>query len=207
MKKYEWLWKSKSGRLKRQAIIRQDISEAKLLIKYCKLAEIGIVEIGRKYGGSTYIIADSSTVPVISIDPSLIQVIPELKSLIETKRVTLINERSEKVKLTNKYDVLFIDGDHFKGPSRDVNNYWSNLTNYAIFHDYLFHKKPVQKLNKRSGDIVYSAKTGDPNPIMQVVDCLVENKCCEILEQAESMIAVKKLRNFKSFNFPNIIEL
>ena len=195
MKKYEWLWTDMNGEIRGRCWVRLDKEEADLLIKYCKLAKIGIVEIGRKHGGSTYLIADSSTVPIISIDktpehldncrqPRLKQ---ELEAFIKTKRLTLINKKSEDVKLTNKYDILFIDGNHNKGLSRDVNNYWSNLTKYAIFHDY---GDDCGKIRVKEG-----------------IDCLIENKCCKMLVQKKSMIVVEKLKNFKSFKYPDIIEL
>ena len=51
-------------------LIRLTYGEAKLLNKYCKKAKKGILEIGRFFGGSTYLIVVSSpkNIPVLSVD-------------------------------------------------------------------------------------------------------------------------------------------
>ena len=136
IEEYEWLWQS--SRPKR-GIIRMSPLEATILHFFCEKATTRIVEIGRRFGGSTFIICNCSTVPVISIDPNYHEnYVKKIKEQFES-RLQLINKKSNEVNLQDSYDVLFVDGSHRAvHVKEDIVNYWNNLeiNGYAIFHDY-----------------------------------------------------------------------
>ena len=94
-------------------------------------------------------------------------------------RLTLINKPSVQVDISNEinhsYDVLFLDGNHlYNNIKNDVQHYWSNLTKYAIFHDY-------------------NAKDSIQNTgIVKVVDELVHNNYGKIIDVVNSLVVVEK---------------
>ena len=151
IEEYEWLWgwckRSRNVTLGRyhekgftkRKIIRMNPAEATILHFFCKKAKTRIVEIGTRYGGSTFVICNCSTVPVISIDKNYHEnYVKKVKEQFES-RLQIINKTSRDVNLQDKYDVLFVDGSHtFRGVRADIINYWNNLeiNGYAIFHDY-----------------------------------------------------------------------
>lgn len=173
--KYKHLWLDLNTQIiKNRHIIRLDIKEGEVLVKYCNKANERIVEIGRKRGGSTWLITESTTTPVISIDKDTKKLKVFLERYIKTKQLTLINKLSEDVKLKYKYDVLFIDGDHtYEGVKKDIINFWNNLTlnGYAIFHDYI------------AGSDVKRA----------VDELLIETKKGKIKEYVNSLLVVQKI--------------
>jgi len=197
---YKWLWVNKRGVLARRGWIRLDPAEGELLLKYCKLSKEGIVEIGRRDGGSTCLITAESTVPVISIDISSLKrfknaektprsrrfkdglnpCVHWLNKYIDEGRLTLITERSDKVKLTDKYDVLFVDGNHsYNGVIQDIRNYWENLTGYAIFHDY---RTP------------HASQAKKPGVTRAVHELLLDTKCGKVIEHVGELLIVKKVK-------------
>ena len=143
---YKWLWNRinrKTGiRKETGCTIRMKSIEAAILHNFCSNAKIGIVEIGRKFGGSTYVISKCSTVPVYSVDTGKFDT--HEKSIINKcieefgDRLHLINCKSSKAIIPQNYDVLFIDGDHtYNGVMRDIKTHWEKLTGVCIFHDYI----------------------------------------------------------------------
>lgn len=187
-RKYQHLWiKEKNGRkyIGGRGWIRLHIPEAEVLLKYCKQAKKRIVEIGHRFGGSTYLIAESSNVPVISIDKTTKNSQDFVNQFIETGQLTLIKDKSENIKLNHTYDVLFVDGDHrYEGVKKDILNFWDNLTSsgFAIFHDYLDEKDYIDDAMKEN---VAVAKAVD--------ELLISTKKCKVIERSMSLLVVQKV--------------
>ena len=190
MDDHRWLWVNKHGKLSRRGWIRLDPAEGEVLLRYCKLAKEGIVEIGRKFGGSTCLMMAESTVPVISIDlfdqiiefgaPKKNPCVNRVKEHINDGRLTLINAKSAEVELTNKYDVLFVDGNHsYKGVVEDIRNYWENLTGYALFHDYWISADPSNK---------------KPGVTRAVSELLLDTECGKVVDHVGEMLVVEKVQ-------------
>jgi len=187
-KNYNWLWNRRfrkknedgnfthTGFRKVKGIIRMTPNEALVLHKFCSNAEQGIVEIGRKLGGSLYLICKCSNVPVYSVDTgrwdsdegSLInKCIEEFQD-----KLSIINCRSAQAVIPQKYDVLFIDGDHtYKGVMRDIIAHWDKLTNVCIFHDYVTCKGVKDAvdfiINENIAEIIVPPNPNDDSPLNQ----------------------------------------
>jgi len=122
------------------------VPEGELLAKYSSQAKIGIVEIGRKYGGSTLLIASCSSVPIISIDWNPLETKKTYQKLRENSRVTLIQSDSRTFNVNIKFDVLLVDGMHkYHFIKKEMEVYWPKLTvgGHALFHD---HPVPTAQL-------------------------------------------------------------
>jgi len=196
---FNWLW-HENGDINQpqgnRGVIRMHKDEATLLSKYCNLINGNSVEIGRSSGGSLYIMATLTPGKVYSIDVrSLESVIKKrfeppvtdelLNKFSKFSNIVMITHRSEAIRINDTYDLLFIDGSHtFQKVVLDVINYWSNLTTYAIFHDY------------------------HTNGVKDVVDMGVECGLFEILEtgktkqggiKQDSIIVVRKLKEIGEF--------
>ena len=183
-----WLKKNKRAGFCRNLAIRNSKSELDALSS--KLIQEGIVEIGRKFGGSTCLMMAESTVPVISIDlfdqiiefgaPKKNPCVNRVKEHINDGRLTLINAKSAEVELTNKYDVLFVDGNHsYKGVVEDIRNYWENLTGYALFHDYWISADPSNK---------------KPGVTRAVSELLLDTECGKVVDHVGEMLVVEKVQ-------------
>ena len=163
-------------------------AEGELLAKYSSQAKIGIVEIGRKYGGSTLIIASHSSVPVTSIDWNPLEVEKIQQILKENTRVTLLKGDSRKVKIDSEFDVLFVDGMHKSSFIKaDLNNHWPNLTigGYALFHDMLFYDYTGKKYGISSvNDAVKELIPVYGEIVEQVGTLAVVRKVCELEDES-----------------------
>ncbi len=118
--------------------------EGAYLFSVVRSAKLGIVEIGRFNGGSTFLITCAAPdVPIYSIDLApqnderLEQIFVESG---EGTNVRLLvgDSQQDKFPAVGPYDVLFIDGDHsHKGCSADIANWYGGLaTNgHLLFHD------------------------------------------------------------------------
>lgn len=190
MNDYKWLWFNRHGKLGRRGWIRVDPAEGEVLLRYCKLAKEGIVEIGRKFGGSTCLMMAESTVPVISIDifdhigkngaPKENPCVSRVRKHINEGRLTLITAKSAEVELTNEYDVLFVDGNHsYSGVVADIRTYWKKLTGYALFHDYWISTGPDNK---------------KPGVTRAVDELLLDTECGEVVDHVGEMLVVKKVK-------------
>tara|TARA_R100000005_G_C4883331_1_gene133876 strand:+ start:72 stop:647 length:576 start_codon:yes stop_codon:yes gene_type:complete len=177
--KFKHLWlENKDGTflLGQRGYIRMDIKEGEVLSKYCSLATERVVEIGRRFGGSTWLISESTNVPVISIDLTASKLLPFVDKYVESGQLTLINENSKNVKIDYKYDILFVDGDHhYNGVKSDIINFWDNLTTagYAIFHDYI----------------------KDTTEVARAVDeLLIDTKRGNVVEHIKSILVIQKIK-------------
>ena len=145
-----------------RGIVRMNIAEAALLFRTAKETQISttdpplnFVEIGRKFGGSTVLIASTMTqrCTLWSIDiKRQPQVEENLKRISYRGHINLIDEDSKKVaKKWNHGPVQFllIDGDHsFKGVSTDI-KYWTPHVakgGFVMFHDVIGKKHELQPL-------------------------------------------------------------
>ena len=118
--------------------------EGAYLFSVARRARLGIVEIGRFNGGSTFLLAYAAPdVPIYSIDCAPIND-ERLSQLFKENgvgdNVNLIVGDSQKGKFPSvgSYDFLFIDGDHsYEGCSADIANWYPRLARngHMLFHD------------------------------------------------------------------------
>lgn len=142
-----WLFTSDAGS---RGIVRLNIAEGALLYKYCKKKRNGILlEIGRKYGGSTVLMASSlCDGSLYSIDIKMHNVVSDHIGLFKDK-VHLITGDSKIIQWKMPVDLLFIDGDHsYQGVKNDVNKFTPHITagGYVIFHDVVGKKSVLQPI-------------------------------------------------------------
>lgn len=127
-----------------RGILRQDLDEAALLFWTIKTIDSALgVEIGRFSGGSTILLAtaigEKGKLISIDINPQddiALQNI--LNKLGIADRVKLLIGNSKEIVAGDKYDFVFIDGDHsYEGAKKDHNK-WGALVKvggYIIHHD------------------------------------------------------------------------
>ncbi len=125
--------------------------EGEYLFHVARRARLGLLEIGRFKGGSTFLLACAAPkVPIYSIDRApqddehLQQIFKETG---QGRRVNLIVGDSQHGRFPSvgPYDVLFIDGDHsYDGVAADISNWYGGLAKngHVLFHDS--HKRGVQ---------------------------------------------------------------
>ena len=202
---YKWLWTTDSGEILKRNIIRLDLNEAEVLQEVCISSAEGIVEIGRLFGGSTFLITDSSKNPdvrVISIDSQdnltshkvlnkrsskyfnrtidtnyngTYKIFNALVDFMNKGKLKLINEFSQDVKLDMKYDVLFIDGDH------TYEGVKSDVINFW---------------GNSTKYILFHDYKDDPRfkyGVHSIVGDLLSSKCCRVYKHQGSMMALEKL--------------
>ena len=186
----ELLWLFNSPRETRD-IIRLDLHEAGLLYKYAsqqwktmpKTREGNIIlEIGRYWAGSLMLLAmatHDSKVKIISVDV--------VEGCHDPDADNWLNDYEEKERIDIRVDnswamenvplsMLFVDGDHtYEGVKRDFTHHWNYLYGNCLAHDYT-----------------------DPTceGVTKFIDEWIEEGYAEIIEQAGTMVALKKLKNF-----------
>jgi predicted O-methyltransferase YrrM len=124
--------------------IRLDPWEAEYVFLIASQARLGVVEIGRLHGGSTFLLACANReVPIWSID-----IAPRdderLSSLLtqegvgENVRLLVGDSRHEAPAEIGRFDVLFVDGDHStEGCAADLETYYPALApgGHLLLHD------------------------------------------------------------------------
>ena len=178
------LWLFNSPRETRD-IIRLDLHEAGLLYKHASKVDKGnILEIGRYWAGSTVLLAVAThckdMTKVISID------------CIEGCHDPDADDWLNKYPWKNRIDIrvgnshtmeniplsmLFVDGDHsYEGVKKDFTHHWNYLNGPCLAHDYT-----------------------DPTceGVTKFIDEWIEEGYAEIIEQAGTMIALKKLKDYE----------
>ena len=139
-----------------RGIIRMNIAEGALLYKYAlKKQNTIMVEIGRKYGGSTALIlsaiCEGHLYSIDIVEHS--QVHDNIKGLED--KVTLINMKSHRVDWNDAIGLLFVDGDHsYEGVKRDIDKYtpFVEVGGYVIMHDVVGKKKNLQSIIRKLED-------------------------------------------------------
>ena len=189
------LWLFNSPRETRN-IIRLDLHEAGLLYKYAKQTWIEpkklfhhtgkgntILEIGRYWGGSTVLLAmatHNSDVNVVSVDVVTGCHDPDvddwLNNYEEKDRIDIRVDNSHAME-NIPLSMLFVDGDHsYEGIKKDFIHHWNYLNGDCLAHDYFD-----------------STCVG----VTQFITEWVEEGYAEIIEQAGTMIALKKLKDYE----------
>ena len=189
------LWLFNSPRETRE-IIRLDLREAGLLYKYAKQTWIEpkklfhhtgkgntILEIGRYWGGSTVLLAmatHNSDVNVVSVDVVTGCHDPDvddwLNNYEEKDRIDIRVDNSHAME-NIPLSMLFVDGDHsYEGIKKDFIHHWNYLNGDCLAHDYFD-----------------STCVG----VTQFITEWIEEGYAEIIEQAGTMIALKKLKDYE----------
>ena len=189
------LWLFNSPRETRN-IIRLDLHEAGLLYKYAKQTWIEpkklfhhtgkgntILEIGRYWGGSTVLLAmatHNSDVNVVSVDVVTGCHDPDvddwLNNYEEKDRIDIRVDNSHAME-NIPLSMLFVDGDHsYEGIKKDFIHHWNYLNGECLAHDYFD-----------------STCVG----VTQFITEWIEEGYAEIIEQAGTMIALKKLKDYE----------
>ena len=189
------LWLFNSPRETRE-IIRLDLHEAGLLYKYAKQTWIEpkklfhhtgkgntILEIGRYWGGSTVLLAmatHNSDVNVVSVDVVTGCHDPDvddwLNNYEEKDRIDIRVDNSHAME-NIPLSMLFVDGDHsYEGIKKDFIHHWNYLNGDCLAHDYFD-----------------STCVG----VTQFITEWIEEGYAEIIEQAGTMIALKKLKDYE----------
>ena len=179
------LWLFNSPRETRN-IIRLDLHEAGLLYKYARLWRDDndtILEIGRYWAGSTALLAlatHGSNVKIVSVDV--------VEGCHDPDVDDWLNEYEEKERIDIRVDnswamenlplsMLFVDGDHsYEGVKRDFTHHWNYLNGPCLAHDYT-----------------------DPTceGVTKFIDEWIEEGYAGIIEQAGTMVALKKLKDYE----------
>lgn len=127
--------------------IRLDPWEAEYLFSVASRARSGIVETGRRYGGSCFLLScANSVVPIHSIDIAPADDNRLNKIFVDKSvgaNVNLIVGDSQKTKYPaiKAFDLLFVDGDHsYQGCLDDLENFYGELApgGHVILHDCFF---------------------------------------------------------------------
>jgi predicted O-methyltransferase YrrM len=166
----------------------------------------GIVEIGRKFGGSTVLLLEATDhtdreVTSIDINPSAVKSECEAVFVKNKDRLDLIDVESSQARISHGYDLLFIDGDHtYNGVKTDTESFWDGLEvgGYALYHDYdvSFDMAEVHGPKARRRYNLKSKKK------KLIEGCGVKHFCDEWLaagraekvEESRTMIVFKKLK-------------
>ena len=120
--------------------------EGEYLFQVASQARLGIVEVGRLHGGSTFLLACANSVcPIYSIDNDPVDDTYLKNAVIkhcdrELSGIDLIVGDSQSTQYPHiaGADVIFIDGDHsYEGCKRDLYNWWPILSpgGHMLFHD------------------------------------------------------------------------
>jgi|TARA_B100001079_G_scaffold138971_1_gene119108 hypothetical protein len=177
------LWMFASPRETRD-IIRLNLHEAGLLYKYASQQSGNIIlEIGRYWAGTLMLLAiatHDSKVKIISIDG--------IEGCHDPDVDDWLNDYEEKeridIKVGNSHamenvplSMLFVDGDHsYEGVKKDFIHHWNYLNGPCLAHDYT-----------------------DPTceGVTKFIDEWVEEGYAEIIEQVQTMVALKKLKDYE----------
>lgn len=134
-----------------RGIVRLNLAEGALLYKYCRKKKDGVLlEIGRKHGGSTAIMASALDSGIVhSIDIVMHQKEVDDNLMFVKDRVRLITCDSKQIAWDRKLDLLFIDGDHsYQGVKNDVRRFapFVVVGGYIIMHDVVGKKLELQPI-------------------------------------------------------------
>ena len=136
-----WLFTSSEST---RGIVRLNIAEGALLYKYCrKVCDGTILEIGRKHGGSTVLMAAPlKKGHLYSIDIVMHECVKKY-TLNYDDKITFLTFDSKILKWDIPIDLVFIDGDHsYMGVRSDIKKFTPHVkkNGYVIFHDVIGKK-------------------------------------------------------------------
>lgn len=142
-----WLFTSNESS---RGIVRLNIAEGAILYKYCKKMHNGILlEIGRKHGGSTVLMAAPlDDGHLYSIDIVMHKCVAEYTSSYSNK-ITFITGNSKEIEWDTQIDLVFIDGDHsYIGVKNDIEKFvpYVKKNGYLVLHDIVGKKSILQPL-------------------------------------------------------------
>ena len=174
------------GRKSRGAI-RMNYNEAKILYEVVQDSSGNVLEIGRRFGGSTVLLSVAAKERlVVSVDKSpahkavcekyFQQCSPGLQLLIQDSRVSL----------ETSFGCVLIDGDHsLEGVLTDTLVHWPNIEKEGIvvYHDAV------------------PGEFGTYEAVTRVTDTLRELECVEVVSTVDSLLVLIKLNDL-----PNIFK-
>ncbi|MEZ5958979.1 MAG: class I SAM-dependent methyltransferase [Hyphomonadaceae bacterium] len=136
-----WLFTSNNSN---RGVLRQNLNEAALLWKAARASSGPILEIGRRHGGSTVLLATACPereITSIDLSPAHNQRCEDIFQQIaksDPNRLNLVVGDSRRSRDGERFGLMFIDGDHtYEGVKADVVAHWSELEtgSPAVFHD------------------------------------------------------------------------
>lgn len=178
LEKFEDLYWLFTSTIMNRGILRMDFDEAAYIFKLASsLKNANLLEIGRYEGGSIILLATAidknSKITSIDINPkndtALKKVLGEAKL---DNKVELIIDNANNVKAEpNKYNLIFIDGDHsYQGVKKDYEHWRIALRpkGHLIFHDSAHSRefsswapgvgKLVEEIDQRGKDYLTKVK-------------------------------------------------
>jgi predicted O-methyltransferase YrrM len=168
-----------------RGIIRQDFDEAAALFRAIKnLPEPCGVEIGRFNGGSTVLLAAAvgrnGKLISIDIDPQDDPTLSKILTRVNLReRVELIVGDANQIQAGQKFDFVFIDGDHsYAGAKRDHNR-WGSMT--------------------RPGGLIIHHDMADSRPFSTQWDDLARLRTDIITKQADGLALVEEVGSLSIF--------
>ena len=181
-----------------RGIIRMDFDEAALLYRMVAQTEGPILEIGRRFAGSTVLLAEASggaagTRPIVSIDIEPAHHSYANEYLVKDgvrERVDLrIADSRAPLSDSDRFGLIFIDGDHsYEGVLADTLAHWKNLDRVgaapaiAVYHDAL----------PNSGLDHDPAKLAHAPGVLRLCEELLACGAAVKHEEAASMLAMEK---------------
>lgn len=178
-----------------RGILRQNFDEAAMLWRAVRASNGPVLEIGRRHGGSTVLLAAAAgerTLTSIDLAPAHN---PACDAVFEKilrqspERLRLIVGDSRRTLPGETFGFAFIDGDHsYEGVKADVAAHWNSLTPidtipaYAVFHDAV-----------PNDGLAHTGQANHHEGVRRVCDELIAAGCAERVEAAGSSLWLKKL--------------
>lgn len=189
-----WLFQSDN---KNRNIIRQNFNEAAFLWKMVRMTSGPILEIGRKYGGSTVLLLSAGSgrhVTSIDLYPKHNPLCENIFKNLENNNLYLITGDSRKELKNQQFGFMFVDGDHsYDGVKADIYTHWKNLKTFnnndpiVVFHDAV-----------PNDGLKYKHEINHADGVLKLCNSLVSNKCASIIGSAGSSLALKKTNELPS---------
>lgn len=184
-----------------RGICRLNFDEAALLYRAVTNTEGDMLEIGRRFGGSTVLMLEASggqrgqrMLTSIDFDPSHH---PQVGAYFEGECIARrldLKVCDSRIPLKDRsFGLLFVDGDHsYEGVRADVAAHWGSLRHQhrtdapllAVFHDVVPDAATAEALRGGFHDLM---------AVRRLCDRLIESGCAERAEQAGTMLVVRKI--------------
>jgi hypothetical protein len=181
-------------------VIRMDFDEAAAIFKYVRNSDGNVLELGRRYAGSTAVILyamhpNTTNRKFISVD-KMLRNDPICEKMFKdpniSSTVELITHDSRTFKTDYKFNLLFIDAYHkWEGIYNDVCNCWPMLN---VGYNALFHDANI--LVRESNRWTNTKKSGEKD-INKVCSMLVNQG---IAKEIDNIGTVKVLQKVKELD-------